>query len=104
MKRTPLWVFVAAVGLQIAALGLCIWAMEDFGHLEDDAQAPPEKKPAPLGALNPAPETISADVFSRPVPTAAAPAPVFGPPPQRESAAAAALQEEPIEPKPAAPA
>ena len=91
MKRTPLWVFVAAVGIQIAALGLCIWAMEDFGHLEDDADAPPEAKPAPPapGVLNPAPDLVSADVaFARrpaPEPAPAAPprAPQFGPPPAR---------------------
>jgi len=76
MKRTPLWVFVAAVGIQIAALGLCIWAMEDFGHLEDDADGKPEEKPAPLGVLNPAPVVVPADVaFARqPVPEPAPPA------------------------------
>jgi hypothetical protein len=89
MKRTPLWVFVAAVGIQIAALGLCIWAMEDFGHLEDDADATPEAKPAPPapGVLNPAPELVSADVaFARqpaPEPAPAPRTPQFGPPPAR---------------------
>src|SRR6266851_9931351 len=93
MKRTPLWVFVAAVGIQIAALGLCIWAMEDFGHLEDDVDVKPEEKPVPQGALNPAPPVTAADVlFSRPPvpepvparPAAARPqAPLFGPPPAR---------------------
>ncbi|MDB5092962.1 MAG: hypothetical protein JWO85_1063 [Candidatus Eremiobacteraeota bacterium] len=91
MKRTPLWVFVAAVGIQIAALGLCIWAMEDFGHLEDDADAAPEAKPVPPApaVLNPAPDLVSAEVaFARqpaPEPAAAAPpqAPLFGPPPAR---------------------
>lgn len=28
MKRTPPWVWVAAVAVQMAALGLCVWAME----------------------------------------------------------------------------
>jgi hypothetical protein len=91
MKRTPLWVFVAAVGIQIAALGLCIWAMEDFGHLEDDADTAPEAKPVPPApaVLNPAPEVVLADVaFGRqtvPEPAAAAPqAPLFGPPPARK--------------------
>jgi hypothetical protein len=93
MKRTPLWVFVAAVGIQIAALGLCIWAMEDFGHLEDDVDPKPEEKPAPPGVLNAAPAVVPAAVlFERqPVPEpaprrpAAAPpqAPLFGPPPAR---------------------
>jgi hypothetical protein len=91
MKRTPLWVFVAAVGIQIAALGLCIWAMEDFGHLEDDADAAPEAKPVPPApaVLNPAPDLVPADVaFARqpePERAAAAPpqAPLFGPPPAR---------------------
>jgi hypothetical protein len=89
MKRTPLWVFVAAVGIQIAALGLCIWAMEDFGHLEDDADGKPEAKPAPPapGVLNPAPDLVPADVaFARgaaPERAAAPRTPLFGPPPAR---------------------
>ena len=98
MKRTPLWVFVAAVGVQIAALGLCIWAMKDFGHLDggpgDDAEpapAPPRRE-----ALNAAPEAASAEAaFARRslerepvvvdvVPPMPPPAPIFGPPPVPE--------------------
>jgi hypothetical protein len=111
MKRTPLWVFVAAVGIQIAALGLCIWAMEDFGHLEDDVAAKPEEKPAPLGVLNAAPAVVPADVlFQRqpvpePAPERSAAAstppqtPLFGPPPARavvpDPAPASAADEAP---------
>ena len=28
MKRTPVWVFLAAVAVQLAALEFCVWAME----------------------------------------------------------------------------
>ena len=75
MKRTPLWVFVAAVGIQIAALGLCLWAMEDFGHLDGDPRDEADPAPAPprREALSAAPEIVSAEAaFARPL---------FGPPP-----------------------
>ncbi|MDB5026581.1 MAG: hypothetical protein JWO66_270 [Candidatus Eremiobacteraeota bacterium] len=52
MKRTPPWVFVAAVGVQLAALCLCIWAMERWLRAEEEAAAPPiappEPRPAPV--------------------------------------------------------
>jgi hypothetical protein len=114
MKRTPLWVFVAAVGIQIAALGLCIWAMENFGHLEGDRHDEDEPAPPapPREALNPAPQTVAADAAfvprerqtePEPVlayrPTAPPPAaPLFGPPPDRPPEATAPP------PEPAAPA
>ena len=49
MKRTPPWVFVAAVGVQLAALGLCLWAMERNlqVHDEENAPEPPAPEPAP---------------------------------------------------------
>jgi hypothetical protein len=41
MKRTPAWVFVAAVGIQLAALCLCAWAMERVLGFEEEPPAPP---------------------------------------------------------------
>src|SRR5579875_2241487 len=47
MKRTPPWVFVAAVGVQLAALCLVIWAMEHAlpGENEPEAAASPPTEP-----------------------------------------------------------
>lgn len=42
MKRTPLWIFVAAVGVQLAALGLCTWVMEHWPI----AAEPKKRRPA----------------------------------------------------------
>lgn len=95
MRRTPLWVFVAAAGVQLAALGLCVWAMEHWTHIDDDAPGAPEETPAKREALNPAPPVVAADVaftrrrpegeLVRPVQSPelpeSRPAPVFGPPP-----------------------
>ncbi len=54
MKRAPLWVFVAAVGIQIAALWLCVWAMERLSDVNtDDGDRRPEGAPPPAP---PAPE------------------------------------------------
>lgn len=46
MKRTSPWVFVAAAAVQLAALGLCVWAMEHWGTLENERTPLPER-PAP---------------------------------------------------------
>jgi hypothetical protein len=53
MRRTPPWVFVAAVAVQLAALGLCIWAME-LG-LRADEQSPDAALPAPEPPATPPP-------------------------------------------------
>lgn len=114
MKRTPLWVFVAAVGIQIAALGLCVWAMENFGHLEGDRRDEDEPAPPapPREALNPAPQTVAADAAfvprdPRPEPEPVAyrapappPAPLFGPPPDRPPEAVAPPPEPEAPPEP----
>ncbi|HTD37155.1 MAG TPA: hypothetical protein VK669_06565 [Candidatus Limnocylindrales bacterium] len=47
MKRTPSWVFVAAVGVQLAALALCLWAMERGAVAEAVAEEEPPAPPAP---------------------------------------------------------
>ena len=56
MKRTPPWVWVAAAAVQIAALGICVWAMERHLYVEDGT---PERLPEPsrprLGPLDAAP-------------------------------------------------
>ena len=65
MKRTPLWVFVAAVGVQLAALGLCLWGMERARHTaidDDGTAASPEPPRERTEALPPAPPLTAADV------------------------------------------
>lgn len=66
MRRTPPWVFVAAVGVQLAALGLCLWAMERTQRIEiaeDEAPAQPEApRRAQPEALAPAPPPAAADL------------------------------------------
>ncbi len=84
MKRTPLWVFVAAVAVQVAALGLCVWAMEQFVHVDGDdgdqdepPKAPPRREPPRPARASLAQEPEFAPVTPEPPP----PEPVFGPPP-----------------------
>jgi hypothetical protein len=48
MKRTPAWVFMAAVGIQLAALSLCVWAMERFLRFEEEPPAAPPQAPEPV--------------------------------------------------------
>ena len=74
MNRTSPWVYVAAVALQFAALGLCLWAMEDE-RAPRRALAPPA--PAPVPEVPEVPE-----------------GPRFGPPPSR-AAQLSALAELP---------
>ena len=79
MKRTPPWVFIAAVGLQLAALSLCVWAMELWRRTE-----PAEDAPAPEPPPRPHPQDDRAagrDPFPAPAPPRpAAPAPSTPPP------------------------
>ena len=75
MKRTPPWVFVAAVGVQLAGLGLCLWAMDLVRRADDasaeaaEAVAATTEEPAlQRNALAPAPEVIAAEaLFARTV-------------------------------------
>jgi hypothetical protein len=68
MKRTPAWVFVAAAMVQLAGLGLCVWAMER--HLPDAGDAtprpplapPPEPATAVAPAAGPAPAPALAEL------------------------------------------
>ncbi|MDP9106279.1 MAG: hypothetical protein M3N49_10150 [Candidatus Eremiobacteraeota bacterium] len=76
MRRTPPWVFVAAAGIELAVLLLCVWGMEQSrtAVAEQPAEALPPAAPAfPELELprDPEPEL--------PLP----PGPVLGPPPER---------------------
>jgi hypothetical protein len=56
MKRTSPWIYVAGVAVQLAALGLCAWAMERWlgsdarAEAEAGAPAAPPAAAAPAGA------------------------------------------------------
>jgi hypothetical protein len=87
MRRTPPWVFVAAAGIELAVLLLCVWGMEQsrsealppaFPELDlpGEPELPPHAEPDPEPALEPAREPQSA----APEPP---PRPMFGPPPER---------------------
>jgi hypothetical protein len=76
MRRTPPWVFVAAAGIELAVLLLCVWGMEQSrtAVAEQPAEALPPAAPAfPELELprDPEPEP--------PLP----PGPLLGPPPER---------------------
>jgi len=86
MKRTPPWVFVAAAGLVLAALSLCVWAMESSVEAEEAAAEPP---PPPA---EPAASGVEALAPPR---DAAAPSPAPAPAREREPAAASAPESEP---------
>jgi hypothetical protein len=45
MKRTPAWLFVAAAMVQLAGLGLCVWAMERRVRDADDGMPRPVLPP-----------------------------------------------------------
>ncbi len=53
MRRTSPWIYVAGVAVQLAALGLCAWAMERWlgadarADAREPAAAPPPVPPAP---------------------------------------------------------
>ena len=75
MKRTPLWIFVAAVGVQLAALGLCAWVMEHW-----PLRAEPKRKPEPEPAAAPeAAAPAPAAEESPPAPASEEPAPAPAP-------------------------
>jgi hypothetical protein len=91
MRRTPPWVFVAAAGIELAVLLLCVWGMEQSrtAVAEQPAEALPPAAPAfPELELprDPEPEPERDSEPEPPVAQAAAPlppGPVFGPPPAR---------------------
>lgn len=98
MRRTPPWVFVAAAGIELAVLLLCVWGMEQ-SRITDTEQPPealprpqpepeafpelelpsdPDAEPLPSHAEPPAPVAVAvAEVVAPP------PRPMFGPPPER---------------------
>jgi hypothetical protein len=103
MKRTPPWVFVA-VGVQLAALGLCLLAMEWHLRVHDEEEAPGEPAPPPPApqpsarpeALSPAPPPSVADIafaYRPPAPPPGEPALVHAA--SREPELVAAVGREP---------
>jgi hypothetical protein len=71
MKRTPGWVFVAAAMVQLAGLGLCVWAMER--HLKDADEGvarPALAPPSAVPPLAPPPEASAPAVPAAPPPAA----------------------------------
>jgi hypothetical protein len=100
MKRTPPWVFVAAVGVQLAALALCLWAMERDAEAVAEAVAE-EEPPAPSPPPQPQqPEpSVHRDALAAAQPVAA-PDAAFVREPQREPEAVRPVQPpEPPEPR-----
>ncbi len=59
MRRTSPWVYVAGVAVQLAALGLCAWAMERWlrPELTDEPAPAAEAPPAPAPPASPAPRS-----------------------------------------------
>jgi hypothetical protein len=100
MKRTPPWVFVAAVGVQLAALALCLWAMERDAEAVAEAVAeeePPAPPPPPPPPQQPEP-SVHRDALAAAQPVAA-PDAAFVREPQREPEAVRPVQPpEPPEP------
>jgi len=103
MKRTPPWVFVAAAGVVLAGLSLCVWAMErsveaEEGAAEPPPPPPPEKGTAPVEALAPPRD----EAFTPQPPPLREPAPAASPDAAESSEAPAPEPEEPerFEPPP----
>jgi hypothetical protein len=110
MKRTPVWVYLAAVGVQLAALELCLWAMElalgmrdvwpPKGLAFEPADAPEAAAPqAPVASV---PPPVVADVIFTPKPPPPAAPPPDVPPAPR--AAPPAVPPPPAPPPPFTPA
>lgn len=74
MKRTPPWVWVAAAAVQIAALGICVWAMERHLYVEDGTPERLEEPPQREALAPPQPRFGPAPAEPRPVSSAAVPA------------------------------
>lgn len=88
MKRTPPWVFVAAVGVQLAALCLCIWAMERWLRADEEAAAPPIAPVPPPEPVHVPPPQTATEPVAQPRPAPVPPAPLRprpnpDPPPER---------------------
>ena len=89
MRRTPPWVFVAAAGIELAVLLLCVWGMEQSptAVAEQPAEALPPafpelelpREPEPETEQEPEPEPLPNVHGIAPLP----PGPMFGPPPER---------------------
>jgi hypothetical protein len=94
MKRTTLWVTLAATGVQLAALGLCAWAM-------NNARTAPVALPKPRSNGNGSP---AAAVETVPLAVEITVAPVAPEPPIEPAAAAPIPEPIHVEPEPFAPA
>jgi len=91
MKRTPVWVFLAAAAVQLAALEFCVWAMElalgkrDVwpvkGLTPEPAVAPEAAAPHESVAPPPAPVPPPQAAPPPPAPPPPAPPPPEAPPP-----------------------
>jgi len=109
VKRTPPWVWLAAVAVQIAALCVCTWAMEQWLSEEsdrDDERIWPRPgrraRRGPAGNPSPRPPQEPAQPAAAPAPQQAAPPPYTAPvPPPAPSPYANGAY--PAAPEPAAP-
>jgi hypothetical protein len=80
MRRTPPWVFVAAAGIELAVLLLCVWGMEQGRYAAaEELGSAPEPEALPAAEAEPAPNVRGI----APLP----PGPMFGPPPERPAEA-----------------
>ena len=78
MRRTPPWVFVAAAGIELAVLLLCVWGMEQSRYAGAEL-GPAEPAPEPEALPAAEPEALQIVQTVAPLP----PGPMFGPPPVR---------------------
>ena len=85
MRRTPPWVFVAAAGIELAVLLLCVWGMEQGRYADAQEPAPlgraPEPEALPVAEPEPEPEPELPRIVKAIAPLP--PGPMFGPPPER---------------------
>jgi hypothetical protein len=114
MKRTPVWVFLAAAAVQLAALEFCVWAMElalgkrDVwpvkGLIPEPAVRPEAAVPDRSAATAPSPAAADVRFAPEPAPSQSPPPPPSAPPPAHPPPQAAAPpQAAPAPPPPAPP-
>ncbi len=106
MKRTSVWVPLAAAGVQLAALALCAWAMQSARGQK--ALAKPEPPRQALAVAEPIAVTVAATVTATvPAAPASVPVPASEPPPpaaaDHQPAAAEPVQPWAPAPAPAVP-
>jgi hypothetical protein len=94
MKRTPVWVAVAAVGVQFAALAVCVWATDSARRAPKALKPPPDPLPA---TPEPSPAVAAAEVIVAEAPAVPAPVEIPPVPPAAETMPSAPLAAEPVE-------